>query len=173
LNGSYYVEKNDCEKNIESIFLAMTWPGMESTEDIRIYERLVDKKGLLVAVASVVAEENYLSRRRDHLLAELSSQDAPAAAYDNSLGLYGSMDSGSSWGRQSRRIFWSEELGVVSSVIICNWQAREPDFYACEMTFLMLGSLKVEVMMSPENLGQWYEVRRAFEKFFISRKKIM
>jgi len=41
------------------------------------------------------------------------------------------------------------------------------------MTFLMRGSLKVGVTMSPENLGQWYEVRRALEEFFINRKKVM
>lgn len=173
LNGSYYVEKNDCEKNIELIFLAMTWPGLGSTEDRRVYERLLDKKGLLVAVAPVVASENYLSRRRDYLIAKLPFQVAPVAAYDSSLGLYGSVDNGFSWGRKSRRIFWSEEMGVVTSMTICNWQAREPDFYACEMTFLMRGSLKVKVTMSPENLGQWYEIRRALEAFFINRKKIM
>ncbi|WP_143512507.1 MULTISPECIES: hypothetical protein [unclassified Pseudomonas] len=167
------MEKNDCEKNIESIVLAMTWPGLGSTEDRRIYERLLDKKGLLVAVGPVVASESYLSRRRDYLLSGLPSQVAPVAAYDSSLSLYGSVDNGFSWGRQSRRVFWSEESGVVTSVTICNWQAREPDFYACEMTFLMRGSLKVGVTMSPENLGQWYEVRRALEEFFINRKKVM
>ncbi|MQG95087.1 hypothetical protein [Pseudomonas sp. MN1F] len=169
--GPYYVRKNDCDISIKSIFIAMKWPKLEPAENHRIYERLLDRGGLLVAVTPIVAIENDLRQWRDHLLEMRSFGEAPSVAYDSQLGLYRNVGSDYSWGRRSRRIFWSEELGEVSSVTICNWQAREPDFYACEMVFLISGTLKVQVTMSPEKFVQWHEVRRALEAFLVSRKK--
>lgn len=169
--GAYYVKKNDCDISIKSIFIAMNWPKLEPAGNHRIYERLLDRGGLLVAVTPIAVNEIDLRQWRDQLLEMRSFGEAPVVEYDSQLGLYRSVGSDYAWGRRSRRIFWSEALEEVSSVIICNWQAREPDFYACEMTFLISGILKVKVTMSPEKLVQWHEVRRAIEAFLVSSKK--
>jgi hypothetical protein len=169
--GSYYVKKNDCDTSIKSIFIAMNWPGLEPAENHRIHEWLLDRGGLLVAVTPVVINKVDLRQWRDQLLEMGSFGEAPVIAYDSQLGLYRNVGRDYFWWRRSRRVFWSEELGVVSSVTICNWQAQEPDFYACEMMFLISGILKVQVTMSPEKLAQWHEVRRALEAFLVSSKK--
>ncbi|PVZ42685.1 hypothetical protein [Pseudomonas sp. CC120222-01a] len=168
---SYYVRENDCDINIASIFIAMSWPGLEPAENHRIHERLLDRGGLLVAVTPIVTSGNDLRQWRDQLLEMRSFGEAPIVVYDSQLGLYRDVGNDYSWGRRNRRIFWKEERGVVTSVTICNWQAREPDFYACEMMFLMNGILKVQVTMSPEKFEQWHEVRRAIEAFLVSSKK--
>lgn len=170
-NGSSYVEGHDCDSNIKLIILAMTWPALEPAENLRIYERLLDDQGLLVAVTPIEASKNDLRQVRDHLLDKFSSQGASVVTYDNSLGLYSATESDYSWGRRSRKFYWSEELGMVTSVTICNWQAQEPDFYACEMTFVMSGDLRVKVTMSPENFAHWFEVLCAVEAFLVSSKK--
>ncbi len=169
--GSYYVEKRDCDSNIKLIVLAMTWPALEPAENLRIYERLLNDEGLLVAVSPVESSKNDLKQVRDHLLGKFSSQEASVFTYDNSLGLYRVAGEDYSWGRRSRKLYWSEELGVVTSVTICNWQKQEPDFYACELTFVMSGGLRVKVTMSPESFVRWFEVRRALEEFLVSSKK--
>lgn len=168
--GIYYVKKNDCDISIKSIFIAMDWPKLDPAENRRIYERLLGRGGLLVAVTPIEDNGNDLRQWRDQLLEMRSFGEAPVVEYDSQLSLYRNVGSDYSWGRRSRIIFWSEELGVVSSVTICNWQAREPDFYACEMMFLISGTLKVQVTMSPETFVQWHEVRRALEAFLVSSK---
>ncbi|QHG64658.2 hypothetical protein [Pseudomonas putida] len=170
-DGSYYVERHDCDSNIKLLVLAMIWPALEPAENLRVYERLLDNQGLMVAVTPVEATQNDLRQVRDHLLDKFSSQGASVVTYDNSLRLYRTVGSDYSWGRRSRKFYWSEELGVVTSVSLCNWQAQEPDFYACEMTFVMSGNLMVKVTMSPENFVHWFEVLRALEAFLVSSKK--
>ncbi|MDI9780483.1 hypothetical protein QM325_22240 [Pseudomonas putida] len=172
-NGSYYVDRRDCDRNIKLIVLAMTWPALESAKYRRIYERLLNNQGLLVAVSPIESSENDLQQVRDHLLDKFSSREASVVSYDNSLGLYRVAGGDYFWGRRSRRLYWSEELGVVTSVTICNWQKQEPDFYACEMTFVMSGDLRVKVTLSPESFLRWFEVRRALEEFLVSSKKIV
>ena len=169
--GSYYVKRHDCDSNFKLIVLAMTWPALEPAENLRVYERLLDNRGLLVAVTPIEASKNDLRQVRDHLLDKFSSQGASVVTYENSLGLYSAAGSDYSWGRRSRKLYWSEELGVVTSVTICNWQAQEPDFYACEMTFVMSGGLRMKVTMSPEIFVRWFEVLRALETFLVSSKK--
>lgn len=169
-NDSCLVSDGGRDTNIKSIFFAMTWPGLEPTDDRKIYERVLDSGGLLVAITSMVVTENHLRQRLDDLLEKLSSQVTPLAIYDSSLGLHRAEGNEFSWWWQKRRIFWSDESGEVTSVTICNWQAREPNFYACEMTFMIYGVLEVKVTMSPLVLVQWYEIRQALGEFLIKSK---
>lgn len=170
-DDSCLVSKGDRDTNIKSIFFTMTWPGLEPADDRKIYERVLDRGGLLVAITSTVVSDNHLLQRRDNLFDKLSFQGAPLVEYDSSLGLHRAEGNEFSWWWRKRRVFWSEESGKITSVTICNWQSRDPIFYACEMTFMMHGGLQVQVTMSPLVLVQWYEIRQALGEFLIKNRK--
>ncbi|WP_177331639.1 hypothetical protein [Pseudomonas sp. NBRC 111123] len=163
--------KRGCDANLRSVFMAMTWPGLEPAKDRLIFEQGLEHEGLLVAISPIFAKEGDLRLMRDYLLSKVVREAGSKVIYDDLLKLY-LVEGGDRTRKGGRkRIYWSEASGEVTSLTECLWRPREPNFYACQMTFVVFGVLHVEVTMLPEKLVQWPKIQRALEVFITKSKK--
>ncbi|WP_156340861.1 hypothetical protein [Pseudomonas sp. NBRC 111124] len=163
--------KRGCDANLRSVFLAMAWPTLEPAKDRLIFEQGLEHEGLLVAISPIFAKEGDLRRGRDYLLSKLDEVKGRKFTYDELLELYMVEGGDTSWEGGRKRIYWSESPGEVTSLIECRWRPRKPNFYSCEMTFVVFGQLYVKANMLPEKLVQWSQIQLALEVFISKSRK--
>ncbi|MGJ7549156.1 hypothetical protein [Pseudomonas alloputida] len=163
--------KRGCDANLRSVFLAMAWPTLEPAKDRLIFEQGLEHEGLLVAISPIFAKEGDLRLGRDYLLSRLNHDVSKGFTYDNLLKLYLVEGGDKLLGGKRKRVYWSEDSGEITSVTECLWRPREPNFYTCEMTFVVFGQLYVKARMLPGKLVQWPQIRLALEVFINKSRK--
>ncbi len=162
--------KKGCDANLRSVFLSMTWPGLEPAEDRLIFEQGLEHEGLLVAVSPVRGKGGDLVLLRDILLDKMPAEEARNSGFDPSLALYSAEGRNLAFGQGRKRIYWHESDGEVTTVFDCNWKPTEPHFYSCGMNFVVFGGVLVEANMRTEKLPQWRVVKSELEIFLMNSK---
>lgn len=170
LEPGFSNNKTGCDANLRSVFLAMTWPGLEPAEDRLFFEQGLEHEGLLVSISPIVAQEGDLPMLRKYWLSKIPKEAAAKIEYDVLLRLYRAEGFDLDWGYGRKIYLWSEKDGRITSITKCLWQPKEPSFYSCKMTFVVFESLLVEATFLPEKLGQWSKIKTALVQFLISRK---
>lgn len=162
--------KKGCDANLRSVFLSMTWPGLEPAEDRLIFEQGLDHEGLLVGISPIKGRGGDLRLQRDHLLSKMPPENT-LKNYDPVMNLYRAEALGRDMEQESMRIYWNEIEGEVTSVFDCYWRPSEPNFFACKMTFVVFDALLVDAIMRIDKLSQWEVIKDELEGFLIHAKK--
>ena len=162
--------KKGCDANLVSVFMAMTWPGLEPAEDRLIFEQGLEHEGLLIGISPIVARQGDLPMLKDHWLSQIPKEAAARVEYDSLLRLYRVEGFAVGSVRGRKMYLWSEEEGRITSLTECLWRPRKPNFYTCKMNFVVFDQLIVDVAMLPEKLGQWSTIKSEVELFLTESK---
>ena len=170
-DSGFVNNKKGCDANLVSVLLSMTWPGLVPADDRLVFQQGLEHEGLLVAVSPVTAREGDLRLQLEFLLRKSPNGIFALAEYDESSSLYRVEGRDAVFESHKKLIYWSGRLDDISSVGYCSWRPRKPNYYSCEMTFVALGDVLVKVVMRPDKLGRWMEVKRSLEQFLINSRK--
>ncbi|MEZ1435843.1 hypothetical protein QVM41_06070 [Pseudomonas shirazica] len=163
--------KKGCDASLVSVFLSMTWPGLAPADDSLVFRQGLEHEGLLVAVAPITAREGDLRLKLEFLLRKSPAETITVAEFDESYSLYRVEARDAVFENHKKLIYWEGELDDMTSVGYCDWRPKIPNYYSCEMTFVVFGDVLVKVIMRPDKLGQWLKVRRSVEEFLIASIK--
>jgi len=160
-----------CDANLISIFLSMTWPGLEPADDNLIFRQGLEHEGLLVAVSPITPRDGFLRRQLDFLLRSSPKGLIALAEHDDLSRLNRVEGRDAVFEHHKKLIYWEGDLTRLSSVGYCKWRPALPNYYSCEMTYLVSDNILVKVTMRPDKLEQWQDIRRSVDEFLSTSKK--
>ncbi|PKI21976.1 hypothetical protein CXB65_13920 [Pseudomonas monteilii] len=167
----FIYNKKGCDANLVSVFLSMTWPELEPADDSLVFRQGLEHEGLLVAVAPITAREGDLRRQLEFLLRKSPAETITLAEYDESSSLYRVEARDTIFENHKKLIYWQGELDDLAAVGYCSWRPKVPNYYSCRMTFVVFGDVLVKVIMRPDKLMRWLEVRRSVVDFLINSRR--
>ncbi|WP_367394273.1 hypothetical protein [Pseudomonas sp. X4] len=170
-DSGFVNNKKGCDANLVSVFLSMTWPGLTPADDSLIFRQGLEHEGLLVSYSPVVGRQGDLRNTLDSLMRSSSSGLVDLAKFDEGVGLYKVKGRHRVFEKDEQLFYWEGELDSLGSVGYCSWRPRKPHYYYCEMIYVFEGDVLVKVIMRPDKLMYWSQIKFSLERFLLNSKK--